>query len=68
MNRNRIYYFSATGNSLVVARRIAEHLDDCEGCFACLHWCPKRAITVRGFEGVTQGHHPECKIKDMIRK
>ncbi len=30
MNTNRIYYFSATGNSLVVARQVAEHLGDCE--------------------------------------
>ena len=27
---NRIYYFSATGNSLVVAREVAAHLGECE--------------------------------------
>ncbi len=26
----RIYYFSATGNSLAVARQLAEHIDDCQ--------------------------------------
>jgi ferredoxin/flavodoxin len=40
----------------------------CEGCFACLHWCPQEAIQA-GCIMITMKryHHPEAKLADMIQ-
>lgn len=42
--------------------------DHCEGCFACLHWCPQEAIQAgRVTINMKRYHHPEAKITDMIQ-
>lgn len=43
--------------------------DHCAGCFACLNWCPKEAISVGGLDlGIEPYHHPEVKLSDMMRQ
>ena len=43
--------------------------DHCAGCFACLHWCPKEAISLGGLDmDVRIYHHPEVKLSDMIQR
>ncbi len=39
----------------------------CEQCFACLHWCPQKAIQYgKNTAGKTRYHHPDVTIKDMM--
>jgi len=41
--------------------------DRCIGCFACLHWCPERAISLGGQAmGIEPYHHPDVTLSDMI--
>jgi epoxyqueuosine reductase QueG len=43
--------------------------DDCASCFACLHWCPKEAISLGGHDlNIKAYHHPDVKISDMMRR
>ncbi|MBN1814046.1 MAG: EFR1 family ferrodoxin, partial [Anaerolineae bacterium] len=43
--------------------------DNCAGCFACLNWCPKEAISLGGFDAnIRAYHHPAVKISDMLRQ
>jgi len=43
--------------------------DNCAGCFACLNWCPKEAISLGGFDAnIRNYHHPDVKISDMLRQ
>jgi ferredoxin len=42
--------------------------DRCASCFACLHWCPKGAVSLGGFDAdIRPYHHPDVKISDLIR-
>jgi ferredoxin len=42
--------------------------DRCASCFACLHWCPRQAISLGGFDAdIRPYHHPGIKRSDMIR-
>ncbi len=39
----------------------------CFSCFACLHWCPKQAISVAGVDlNIGHYHHPDVRITDML--
>jgi len=39
----------------------------CEQCFACLHWCPEKAIQYgKKTAGRTRYHHPDVTLKDII--
>jgi len=39
----------------------------CTNCFACLHWCPKRAISLGRVDlDIKSYHHPDVNISDMI--
>ncbi len=40
---------------------------NCQQCYACVHWCPKKSILC-GKKSITQGryHHPEVKLKDLV--
>jgi formate hydrogenlyase subunit 6/NADH:ubiquinone oxidoreductase subunit I/flavodoxin len=40
----------------------------CEMCFACDEWCPKNAIHHWGRADGIKYHHPNVKIKDMLRQ
>ena len=40
---------------------------NCEGCFACVQWCRRRAILIKGLDRMTLDHNPACKVKDLIR-
>lgn len=42
-------------------------LGHCEQCFACIHWCPARAIQIRGAATATRGryHHPDVSVDDI---
>ena len=38
----------------------------CIDCFACLHWCPERAISLGGRAmGIEPYHHPDVTLDDM---
>ncbi len=42
-------------------------LHKCEQCFACLQWCPEKAIQYgEKTAGVDRYHHPEIKVSDII--
>ena len=56
------------GNIDIVAGRPLWQ-DHCAGCFACLHWCPKKAISLGGLDmGIQACHHPDVGLTDMIRR
>ncbi len=39
----------------------------CEQCFACLQWCPEKAIQYgKTTEKKKRYHHPEIKLQDML--
>lgn len=41
----------------------------CAGCFACFHWCPKEAIQTGNINlNIKKYHHPEVKIKDIVKR
>jgi Fe-S-cluster-containing hydrogenase component 2 len=41
----------------------------CAGCFACLHWCPRGAVTLGGHDlGIRRYHHPAVRLADMVRR
>jgi ferredoxin len=41
----------------------------CEQCFACIHWCPAKAIQYgKHTTGRRRYHHPEVKIADIIMR
>lgn len=41
----------------------------CEQCFACLQWCPRKAIQYgKKTPGYERYHHPEVVLKDVIKK
>jgi ferredoxin/flavodoxin len=41
----------------------------CLGCFACLHWCPRQAISLGGTRmHIRSYHHPDVKLSDMMRR
>jgi ferredoxin/flavodoxin len=43
--------------------------DHCASCFACLHWCPKEAISLGGLDANIGGyHHPDVKLSDMMMR
>lgn len=43
--------------------------DHCASCFACLHWCPKEAISLGGHDlNIKAYHHPDVKVSDMMKR
>lgn len=49
---------------LVEGKPVWHH--NCEACYACLHWCPEKAISFRGNPPTEPMHHPEVTLADMI--
>ena len=43
---------------------------DCTACLSCVHFCPHQAMELGGkrVEKSWQYHHPEVKLKDMVRQ
>lgn len=44
--------------------------ENCTLCLSCVHFCPHQAVTVNG-KTITkeqQYHHPQVKLKDMIKR
>lgn len=55
-------------NSITMAGNKPVWSDHCAVCFACLHWCPKEAISLGGHNmNIRPYHHPDVKISEMIR-
>jgi ferredoxin len=43
--------------------------DRCINCFACLNWCPNKAIHPGDADlSIKNYHHPEVKISDMLKE
>lgn len=44
--------------------------EKCVNCFACLHWCPQKSVSLGGNDlRIDRGyHHPNVKLTDMINK
>ncbi len=38
----------------------------CEQCFACFHWCPKKAVQYGRSTRVRRYHHPSTAVKDFL--
>jgi MinD superfamily P-loop ATPase len=46
--------------------RMPEWKHHCEQCFACLHWCPQKAIQYgKRTSGRIPYHHPDIKMSEM---
>jgi len=40
---------------------------NCTQCYACIHWCPQKAIEIGGrTAGKPRYHHPDVSLNDMI--
>ncbi|MFA4824569.1 MAG: EFR1 family ferrodoxin [Methanoregula sp.] len=40
---------------------------NCTQCYACIHWCPQKAIEIGGrTAGKPRYHHPDVTLNDMI--
>lgn len=40
---------------------------DCDLCFACYQWCPKKAISFKGYKASDcRGHNTEINLKDIL--
>lgn len=54
-------------NNIEITKNKPIWSDHCAGCFACLHWCPKEAISIGGVDmNIKIYHHPDVNISDMI--
>ena len=44
--------------------------DNCTACLSCVHFCPQQALITNGRETRKdrQYHHPDIKLKDMLRR
>lgn len=44
--------------------------DNCTACLSCVHFCPQQALITNGRETLKdrQYHHPEIKLKDLLRR
>jgi len=39
---------------------------NCEMCYACMLWCPQRAIALKGVTPSEPRHHPDITLADML--
>ncbi len=39
---------------------------NCESCHACVHWCPKNAISIGKSKGRLQYHNPDVKMSHLL--
>ena len=39
---------------------------NCEMCYACMLWCPQKAIALKGHTPANPTHHPDVKLADML--
>ena len=56
--------------SAVSNQNSAQIGENCTICLACVHVCPQQAISVNGREALKerQYHHPDIKLKDLIKR
>jgi NAD-dependent dihydropyrimidine dehydrogenase PreA subunit len=42
----------------------------CTWCLSCVHFCPQQAVEVNGkaVSKAFQYHHPDIKLKDLIKR
>jgi ferredoxin len=56
---------AVTNVKLVERRPTWQH--HCEQCFACLHWCPTKAIQYgKHTAGRARYHHPDVRMEDIV--
>jgi ferredoxin len=54
-------------NNIKMSQRLPAWQHHCEQCFACLHWCPQKAIQYgKHTAGRTRYHHPDVTMKEII--
>jgi len=42
--------------------------DGCASCFACIHWCPQRAVKIGELKlNIKTYHHPSVQLAEMFR-
>jgi ferredoxin len=53
--------------NIVISEGVPRWQGSCQGCLACLHWCPKEAVQYKQ-STVKKGryHHPEIKAEDIF--
>jgi MinD superfamily P-loop ATPase len=53
--------------NIVMEKGVPRWQGSCQGCLACLHWCPKEAVQYKQ-STVKRGryHHPDIKVEDII--
>lgn len=53
--------------NIKMSDRLPSWKHHCEQCFACIHWCPQKAIQYgKKTSGRTRYHHPDIKMSEMI--
>ena len=53
-------------NNIVVKNGKPEWQHHCEQCWACAHWCPKKAIQYKeSTQHKERYHHPEISLNDL---
>ncbi len=58
-----------TQNNIQLVNHKPSWSNHCINCFACLNWCPNKAIHPGDADlSIKNYHHPEVKISDMILK
>ena len=52
------------------AKPLAVNGDNCTFCLSCVHFCPYQAMELGGkqIEKSWQYHHPDIKLKDMLKR
>ena len=52
-------------NVMLVDDRPSWH-QNCEMCYACLVWCPEKAILLKGHAPTEPTHHPDVELANML--
>ena len=56
--------------NIVLTAEKATIADKCTWCLSCVHFCPQQAVQLNGRQITKefQYHHPQVKLKDMIKR
>lgn len=54
-------------DNITIEKEVPKWNHKCQQCYACVHWCPKKAI-LAGKRSTSQSryHHPDIKIEELM--
>lgn len=56
----KTFYFTSTGNSLYVAKKIGQF------CLACVHHCPQNAVRVKGEKSRKRFKNENVSLSEIL--